>query len=58
MISSVGQSILDVLGTDPIDPEKIVERTGLSAGEVLSELTMLELEGVVCRESGGYTKKL
>jgi DNA processing protein len=57
-LSELGQRILDVLGTEPIDPERIVERTGVSAGEVLSELTMLELDGLVTRDSGGYTKKL
>jgi DNA processing protein len=57
-ISPLGQRIVDILSADPLDPERIVERTGLSAGEVLSELTMLELDGVVLRAPGGYTKKL
>ncbi len=56
--SGPGALILEVLGAEPIDAERIVERTGLSAGEVLAELTMLELDGLVQRDAGGYMKKL
>lgn len=50
--------ILQVLSTTPLASEFIVERTGLETSEVLSELTMLELEGLVMRDAGGYAKTL
>ena len=48
------QRIVDVLGSEPLAAEMIVDRTGVSSGEVLAELTMLELEGVIFRDAGGY----
>lgn len=48
--------ILAVLGSDPVSTETIVERTALSAPDVLSELTMLELDGLVIRDALGYAK--
>lgn len=50
--------ILSVLSTDPLASEFIVERTGLGTAEVMSELTMLELEGLVLRDAGGYARTL
>jgi hypothetical protein len=38
--------------------EKIVELTGLDTSEVLADLTILELEGHVVREHGGFSKAL
>lgn len=52
--SSEGERILSVLTVQPISTEIIVERTGLEASAVLSELTMLELDGRVIRDAGGY----
>ncbi len=52
--SSTGEKILRVLSTSPIPTEVIVDRSGLDTADVLSELTMLELEGRVIRDSGGY----
>jgi DNA processing protein len=52
--SGVGQRIMAVLSVQPLAAEFIVERTGLPAAEILSELTMLELEGRVIRDAGGY----
>jgi DNA processing protein len=49
-----GARILEVLSTEPLATEFIVERTGMGASEVLSELTLLELEGRVVRDAGGY----
>ena len=46
--------LLAVLNLEPTPVERIVERTGLSTSDVLAELTMLELEGRVTREAGGY----
>ncbi|RYG44464.1 DNA-processing protein DprA, partial [bacterium] len=48
--------VLSALGSDPISAEKIVERTGLSAPDVLAELTMLELDGLVIRDALGYAR--
>lgn len=48
------ERIVSALGHEPIDPEQIVERTGLDASTVLSELTMLEIDGRVLRHAGGY----
>lgn len=55
--STTGERILAELGTNPIPSEMIVERTGLSTSEVLSELTMLELDGRIVREGPGYCLK-
>jgi DNA processing protein len=52
--SGPGERILRVLSTIAIPTEKIVELSGLETVEVLSELTMLELEGRVIRDAGGY----
>ncbi len=52
--SSVGEQILSVLTVSPLAAEFIVERTGLPTAEILSELTLLELEGRVIRDAGGY----
>ncbi len=48
------ERIVAVLNAEPIDPERIVERTGLDASTVLSELTLLEIDGRVLRHAGGY----
>lgn len=49
--------ILSVLSSDALAAEKIVELTGLPIHEVMSEITMLELEGRIFRDSGGYALK-
>jgi len=48
------ERVLSTLTVDPLAPERIVERTGLDASTVLSELTMLEIDGQVIRHAGGY----
>ncbi len=53
--SAAGQAILAALTSNPIATEHVVERTGLDTAEVLSELTVLELEGRVIRGQGGYS---
>ncbi len=50
--------ILAVLTANSLAVEKIVELTGLDTSEVLAELTILELEGHVVREHGGFAKAL
>lgn len=57
-VTGPAQLILEVLTTDPISVEKIVELTGLEPSGVLSELTMLEVEGIVMREERGYIATL
>jgi DNA processing protein len=52
--SAVGERILGVLTVEPLAAEFIVERTGLDTAEVMSELTMLEIDGRVMRDAGGY----
>jgi DNA processing protein len=49
--------IVATLGMEPISAERIVEQTGFPAGDVLAELTMLELEGRVMRDPSGYLLK-
>jgi DNA processing protein len=54
----VGGQILATLNAQSKSVEKIVELTGLATSDVLSELTMLELDGLVLREAGGFAKAL
>lgn len=56
-LTDVQQRILEVLTTEPLASEFVAERTGLDPADVLSELTMLELEGIVIRDFGGFCKK-
>ena len=50
--------ILAALGADALPIERIVEATGLDAAEVMSEMTMLELDGRIVRGGGGYALKV
>jgi len=54
----VSSKILSVLDANSMPVEKIVELTGLEMSEVLADLTILELEGLVIREHGGFAKAL
>ncbi|HEY3780896.1 MAG TPA: DNA-processing protein DprA [Fimbriimonadaceae bacterium] len=56
--SPIQEKILAVLSTSPLACEFIVDRTGLDTSVVLSELTMLELEGRIMKDAGGYAKRL
>jgi DNA processing protein len=58
-LSAPQQSILKALDEDGSPPDAIVATTGLPIGEVLSELTMLQLRGIVRQLPGGAfaTKK-
>ena len=56
--SPIQEKILAVLSTSPLACEFIVDRTGLDTSVVLSELTMLELEGRILKDAGGYAKRL
>jgi DNA processing protein len=58
-VLSANQSrIMAVLSTQPLAAEFIVDRTGLDTSEVLSELTLLEIEGRVIRDAGGYAVRV
>ncbi len=46
--------ILGAMTTKPIASEKLAEALGLEPNELMAELTMLELDGRVSRELGGY----
>ena len=54
----ISSTILSVLDANSMPVEKIVELTGLPMGDVLADLTILELEGHVIREHGGFAKAL
>lgn len=55
--SEVQARIMDVLELVPLAAERIAERAGLEPAEALSELTMLELEGFILRDFGGFAKR-
>ncbi len=55
--TTLGDKILAVLSVEPLAVELIVSKSGLETTDVLSELTMLELDGRVIRDSGGYAIK-
>ena len=52
--SKLRLKILSTIGADPMGADKIAENCGLDPSSVLSELTMLELDGRVLRGPGGY----
>ncbi|RYG24529.1 DNA-protecting protein DprA [bacterium] len=51
------ERLLAALSIDPISPEGLVERTGLDPSTVLSELTLLELDGRIVKDASGYALK-
>ena len=57
-LEGISGRILEVLSANSLSVEKIVELTGLDMSEVLADLTILELEGHVIREHGGFAKTL
>ncbi len=56
--SPIQKQILAVLSTEPLATEFIVAKTGAETSTVLSELTLLELEGKIFKERGGYAIRL
>ena len=56
-LSDTARMIHKVLSLEPNTVEKIVELTGLEPSVVLSDLTMLEVEGVVMREPQGFVTR-
>lgn len=57
-LQGISGRIMEVLSANSISVEKVVELTGFEMSEVLADLTILELEGHVIREHGGYSKAL
>ena len=51
------ERVLAAMSVNPIAPEGLVERTGLDPSTVLSELTLLELDGRIVRDASGYALK-
>ncbi len=47
------QAVLDGAET----PEEILEKTDLPAARVMTELTMLELDGILGRKNGAIVRK-
>ncbi len=52
--NEVQRRILEALRDQPLSAELIVDKTGLQTADVMSELTMLELEGLILRDAGGF----
>lgn len=50
--------LLDAMGWDPVDADHLVERCGLTIGEVSSMLLLLEMQGSVQSLSGGRYQRL
>ncbi len=56
--SEAQRRILEALRERPLPPELLAERTGLPVGELLAELTELEMAGAVQRDSGLFASKI
>ena len=52
------QSVLDLMGFDPVSADELAERCGLTIGQVSSMLLILELEGMIEAQTGGRYSKL
>ncbi|MEN3110996.1 DNA-processing protein DprA [Uliginosibacterium paludis] len=50
--------VLDAMGFDPVDPDHLARRTGLTADALFAILTMLELEGCLARLAGGRFQRI
>lgn len=51
------QRLLEQLGDEPLPVEALVEKTGLDAADLLGELTMMEIEGLILRDGIGYARR-
>jgi len=51
-LSDRQERIVAELGLDPLHVDQLIERTTLAAHEVLQELTLLSLKGVIKRVDG------
>ena len=52
------ESLLDVLGFDPVSADELAGRSGLTIAQVSSMLLILELEGIVEAHTGGRYSRL
>lgn len=50
--------VLAQMGFDPVDPDALAQRTGLTADALFAILTMLELEGRISRLAGGRFQRI
>jgi len=57
-IPSEASTVLDSMGFDPIDFERLVSMTGLTASTLSTMLTLLELDGQIANLSGGKYQRL
>ncbi len=57
-VSEIGARIVSILSIEPLSAERISEQTGVPAAIVLSELTTLEMDGLVQRTGRGYAVRL
>ena len=48
--------LLEMVGFEPTAPDELMEAVGISAAELSTQLTTLELEGLVRRCPGGYVR--
>jgi len=55
--SATAAKIVAALTTSPLAVEFILEKTGLPMSELIGELTLLELEGKIIHDAGGYAVK-
>lgn len=58
ILTELQSKIVSVLTTSPLSADAIVMATGLSSAEVLSELTMLELDGAIMRAGAGFAIRI
>ena len=56
-ISETEKLILSVINDEPVHIDTIIEKTGLNAGEVLANLTVMEISGCVCQLPGKRFKR-
>ena len=56
-LSQAQTAIIDAIGSETVSVEKLAMQTGIGPSELLSELTTLELDGVVVRAGTGYLVK-
>jgi DNA processing protein len=58
LLSERQQKIFDAVGQDAVLPDHIIEQTGLAAHEVMQELTVLSLKGLLKRTDGQFMRKV
>lgn len=55
--NSLADKILRVLSVDAVAPEILVAQVDADPSDVLAELTVLEIDGLILRDGGKYAKK-